>query len=468
LGTGAITRTGSGKIYVVPAHGGAPHDVQQGFAAARYPVWSPDGNWLLFVGNRTPILGLTLETRRYAGDWFVTSASNGRAQETGAFTLFQREQLSPAVGALQIAPVEWRDGHVIFAAASGDSTNLWKVPLSSRTFKADGQPQRLTFGTGVEVHPAVAARGGTEQSVPLVFASLTANMDIWELPLSRSQPPVQRDPKRLTEDESADHVHSLSPDGKKLLFVSNRTGKFEHWMKDLTSGIETPFIPTRGRSMFSADGALVGHTVPGPGWPVYVTPAQGGIAEKLCEPCGPYWHWTSDRKRIIYVTGQPAFFEVLDLKDGKRSRFLQDPTFDLYTPLFSPDDRWVLFMTHSSPSERQAFVVPASVTSAIQRSDWIPITDGKSWVDAFVWSPDGARVYYFSESDGYRCIWARDLNPLTKHPVAAPVPVYHSHRTRLSLMNLTWGHGELAIAPDKLVFGQGEINGNLWMTRPTR
>ena len=36
---------------------------------------------------------------------------------------------------------------------------------------------------------------------------------------------------------------------------------------------------------------------------------------------------------------------------------------------------------------------------------------------------------------------------------------------RLSLMNLTWGHGALAISKDRAVFGQGELIGNLWMTR---
>src|SRR4249919_3224004 len=96
--------------------------------------------------------------------------------------------------------------------------------------------------------------------------------------------------------------------------------------------------------MFRADGMAVGHTIPGPNWPVYVAPTKGGIAGKLCDRCGTYWHWSSDGKRIIYVIGEPTHFEVLDLPSGNRFKFLQDPEFNLYLPNFSPDDRWVQFM----------------------------------------------------------------------------------------------------------------------------
>src|SRR5262245_14875573 len=58
LGTGHVTGRGSGKIYVVPSEGGPPHELQPQFAAARYPVWSPDGKWIVFVGSREPTSGV--------------------------------------------------------------------------------------------------------------------------------------------------------------------------------------------------------------------------------------------------------------------------------------------------------------------------------------------------------------------------------------------------------------------------
>ena len=468
LGIGHLTGRGSGTIYVVPSNGGPPQEVQPQFAAARYPVWSPDGKWILFVGSREPTSNVTPELRHYEGDWFVASFEGRNAQETGVFPLLKQEHLLPPLGTLQTAPSEWRGDRIIFAAASGDSTNLWQVRLSANTFKATGPLERLTFGTGLEVQPAQPAGSSNENASPIVFASLAANMDIWSLPVPGDRFSGSVEPQRLTENGSADFVHSISPDGKKLLFLTNRTGRAEKWMKDLDTGSESPFIATPGRAMFSADGMVVGHTIPGPDWPIYVTPAKGGIAGKLCDRCGTFWHWSSDGKRIVYTnreSDKPIYFEVLELPSGNRSKFLQDPELNLYIPSFSPDDRWVQFMARIGPGRNQGFVVPFATAGAIQRSDWIPITDSESWVDAFRWSLDGRRVYFLSESDGFRCIWAQDLDPATKRRSGPALAVYHSHRTRLSIMNLTWGHGALAISRDRVVFGQGEINGSLWITK---
>ena len=41
---------GSGAVWVVPVAGGTPQRVGSNFTAARYPIWSPDGKHLLFVG----------------------------------------------------------------------------------------------------------------------------------------------------------------------------------------------------------------------------------------------------------------------------------------------------------------------------------------------------------------------------------------------------------------------------------
>ena len=44
-----------GKMYVVPMGGGPPRPIQPEFYDARYPVWSPDGKHLLFLGRREGI-----------------------------------------------------------------------------------------------------------------------------------------------------------------------------------------------------------------------------------------------------------------------------------------------------------------------------------------------------------------------------------------------------------------------------
>jgi Tol biopolymer transport system component/DNA-binding winged helix-turn-helix (wHTH) protein len=449
--TGHVSGQGSAKVFIVPAGGGEPRDLQPGFASARYPVWSPDGEWLLFVGARSPSpsRNAPLETT----DWYISPAKGGSAHETGAFPMLEQQQLTAPIGAVQLAPGDWSEDHVIFAAASGDTTNLWQIPLSSRTHKASGSPQRLTFGSGLEIQPVLGPRLTNERVTT-----------VRSLALNNGSIQASVEPNRLTEDVSADFVGSLSPDGRKLLFLSNRSGKFGVWMKDLESGHDTSFLPTRGKAIFSADGSVVGQNSRAPDWSIYITPSNGGIAEKLCDLCGTYWHWSSDRKRIIYVNviGSRTQLEVLDLQSGQRRTFLQDSDLDLYIPTFSPDDRWIHFLARNG-LRRQILIVP-SLSEATPKANWIAVTGSESWVDAPAWSRDGNRVYFLSEADGYRCIWSQDLDPTTKHPIRQPVPVYHSHSARRSIMNLTWGFGTaLAVSDDRIVFGQGELTSNIWM-----
>jgi len=102
---------------------------------------------------------------------------------------------------------------------------------------------------------------------------------------------------------------------------------------------------------------------------------------------------------------------------------------------------------------------------AAAADEWISITEGDSWEDKPRWSPDGNLLYFTSERDGFRCIWARRLDPSTKRPRGAPFAVFHSHTARLNLMNVGLGPLELAVARDKLVFNMAERTGNIWMAK---
>ena len=74
------------KMYVVLLNGGVPRQVQPEFAAARFPIWTPDGKHLLFAGIREPS-GYTHVTLQKE-DWWVTPSEGGPAVKTGAFEHF--------------------------------------------------------------------------------------------------------------------------------------------------------------------------------------------------------------------------------------------------------------------------------------------------------------------------------------------------------------------------------------------
>ena len=74
--------------------------------------------------------------------------------------------------------------------------------------------------------------------------------------------------------------------------------------------------------------------------------------------------------------------------------------------------------------------------------------------------PDGNLLYFFSERDGFPCIWAQRVEPLTKHPLGDMFPVYHLHHARRSVRSLdNLGVARLSTAPGKLVFSMGDVHG---------
>ncbi len=86
----------------------------------------------------------------------------------------------------------------------------------------------------------------------------------------------------------------------------------------------------------------------------------------------------------------------------------------------------------------------------IPESEWIPLTEGV-WDDKPRWSPDGNLLYFLSERDGFRRIWAQHLDVL-KHPAGPAFPVFHAHDARRSLLSVQVGALELSLSRDKIIF----------------
>jgi DNA-binding winged helix-turn-helix (wHTH) protein len=170
----------SSKSYVVPSNGGPSRQLAPDFDVAIHPIWAPDGKHLLFLGSlRLP--EDTGDPERWEEDWWATSVGGSGAIRTGAYEVFRRYGLTYRSFYSSIAPDVWtRDGdRVLFDANLGDNNNVWQAAISTRTWKIEGVPRRVTFGTGLEGQ-ASAASGDR-----LAFSSLLSNEDLW--PVARCQ-----------------------------------------------------------------------------------------------------------------------------------------------------------------------------------------------------------------------------------------------------------------------------------------
>ncbi len=439
------------RIYVVPSGGGEPRQLRSDFAAALDAVWSPDGKHLLFVGSPDERL-----PDEEGFDWYVTSLDSGPAIKTGALEKTRDAKLSAPISPSTAAPKwildspAWQpDGDaLVFSARSGDSTNLWRIGISPKTWKVTGAPMRLSSGAAKELVPSVSS--GPGGVIRLAFASLTENVDVWSVPLNPDQGKVTGKPKRLTQD-SADNFHpALSHDGNKMAWVSARSGSQEIWIRDLRAGEDTMLTASRTHKWhprFSYDGSKVSFSDEKH---LYIVPAAGGTPEMVCNECGEATDWSADGKRIIGDNLEPQAW-VLDLTTRRKTEVVATRR-GIYTGVFSPDNHWVVFIDANTS---RTYVAPYNERPASE-STWIPIVDG--W-----WDPEwyGNLIYTASDRDGFTCIWAQRLDAATKRPLGAPFAVFHAHNARISLANQ--GVTYVSVGREKMLLNMTERIGNLWM-----
>jgi eukaryotic-like serine/threonine-protein kinase len=441
---------GAGKIYIALSAGGPPQELHPEFAAAGYPIWAPDSKYVLFLGNRDP-------NAYHEGtiDWWVTSIEGGPAWGTGANAAFR----STGFVTVSQAPEAWApDGAaVLMSAALAETRNIWRVPISSSDWKVSGAPQRLTFGTAMDVQPSAAGNH-------VVFASLNGNVDVWSLPIDADRAKPAGGLERLTSDAFAHSYPAVSPDGTKLAFSSRRSGNRDIWVRDLRTAKETVVSLPPGPSFnpkFSPDGNALAYREAEKQTSVgYAVSLAAGSPERICEDCSDY-DWSHDKKKLLVLGTSPAGISVVDLASKQGMALLNHPAYILWNPRFSPDDHWVSFSA-TMTSRARIFVAPFRSAGLVPEPEWIAITDG-AWDDKPRWSPDGAILYFISQRDGFRCIWAQRLDA-RKHPAGPAIPIFHAHEARRSLANVGIGDLGISVARDKIVFNMSERTGNLWMT----
>jgi len=451
------------KVFVVPSNGGTSRALPAGLAEARYPIWTPDGKHLLVEGIRDPSA-----SSAQASDWWVVPLDGGAAAKTGAFDAFRSQGLSA-----YMAPGDWAGEDLMFSASLGDSMGLWKIRISSKTWRAASESQRLTFGSGVDAEPSRAVEPGGLGTL-LAFSSLSSHNNVWRLPIhpreaAELQRPGAGELQQLTRSAAFDTNPSASADGRKIVFLSGRSGNKDIWMKDLDSGQETALTASaveKSPPIITSDGTKVAYSVmEKQKRPIYAIAGSRGMVEKLCEDCGEPVGWSSDGTKLLYLSGQPRRVDLLDLTSGAKAPLLQHPEFNLDQAHFSPDDGWIAFVAKTRPDRTRIFIAPFRRGPAPGPKEWIAATDGEAWDDKPQWDASGNALYFYSERDGFGCIWNQRLDPAGKRPIGGPSPVYHFHTNRLSLIHMYAPSRDLSVTRDSIVFNLTEITGNIWMAR---
>ncbi len=236
-------------------------------------AWSRDGSTLIFAGwDNLQLRPLHL---------WSCSPNGGISTQLTVEPVSEDRAVFGQVSAVSVA---WLNDRIIVSRQQGDSANVWAGTVATGTHRLVGGLRRLTFGTGNEVMPSVSSGGR------LVFANHTYAAGIWEATPGKDATAAAM--HAITHDGAINYRPSISADGSKLAYVSNRTGNFEVWIKDLLQGNEVALTHTaiqENSAAISRDGTKVAYW---DGMTIWLAAVSGGEQRRLCEPCGRPDDWS--------------------------------------------------------------------------------------------------------------------------------------------------------------------------------
>lgn len=225
--------------------------------------------------------------------------------------------------------------------------------------------------------------------------------------------PVDGGPETsLVEHPAADVVIDWTPDGKGLLFLSDRTGTLDLWLIRMNDGMPqgTSQLIKAGvgsmRPMGIISGGTLYYGVEGGAADVYevaIEPQTGKILDSakkavlLFEGKNAYPDYSPDGKRLAYISDQSSsmleprkILGILSLESGEVRELSPDlASFDY--PRWAPNGK-VISVEASSRENRVGGIYQIDVETAAV----LPIVQiGKSMVIfSHRWSRDGKRIYF--------------------------------------------------------------------------
>lgn len=503
-----------GGLYVVPVLGGNERKI----ASFGYrPRWSPDGTQILFYSsilrtNTAEIPKLYLvgldgkpprevlteflpEFKSFCAAWYpdgqrISLWGNHLKEGNGFWTVPLSEgsalkSVFPAGVAEQLRNLglyfygfQWSpDCAALFLeGVTGNVKSLWKVNVEPKTLRWRSEPERLTAGAGLDTDLALSRNGRH-----LAFSSHLEETRLWSFPFAATTGKVGAPGQPLTEAGMAAYFPDLTPDGRKLVFVTNRAGKRELRVKSLVDGNEKVLLSddlSRSSPRWSRDGQRVAYSRENKAksvsinnrWDVATMSAAGGD-EQVLTTAGPLveptWDWSADGAGLLigFMRGTPGrrLLGWVPLAAGPNAEtqlrvIASHPDENLYQARYSPDGRWISFCAAkmNQAGISTIYVVPAA------GGNWTRITNGLSFNDKPRWSSDGRIIYFISNRTGFFNVWANRFDPVTGQAIGEPfrVTTFDSPGQMILEDVRTM---ELAVATDRLVLPLMQVTGNLWI-----
>ncbi|MEP7362946.1 MAG: LpqB family beta-propeller domain-containing protein [Acidobacteriota bacterium] len=369
------------SLFTISPLGGSEREIAPGlfrlpsrtFGLRGYSVsWSPDGRWILASTreNETTPAALFLiavetgEKRRLTsppagiiGDLEAAISPDGRT------LVFSRRLISGTAGITDCdlytmplgsdysaagAPAQITFDHAltqgiawthdsrefVYSSNRGGSSALWRISLSNPS-----APVKLTVGDqGFD--PVISRQGNR-----LAFGQqIPGDTNIWRIHLTDPASPASP----IIASTRLDHSPRYSPDGEKIAFNSERSGRTEIWICDADGGnpVQLTNEGNSGSPSWSPDGKQIAfdHVTEGK-WQIYTVNARGGKPRQLTKEPGSHTRpsWSHDGQ-WIYSSG-PGGIQKTAIAGGNVVQLITDGGSN---PLESEDGKTIYYTAADS------------------------------------------------------------------------------------------------------------------------
>lgn len=197
----AFNATFQRDIWTIPTNGGEPVAVTNDATVDWNPVWSADGNYLYYSSDR----GGTMNIWRVPID------------EKSGKVLGEPEPVTTSSEECSRMSFS-HDGKQMLYSSSSVRNNIEKIPFDPVNKVVKEDPFEITHGSVTFVTPHPSPDGEW-----IVFWSVGRQEDMY---VARQDGTELR---KITDDAFKDRYPDWSPDGKSIIFHSNRGGKMEIW-----------------------------------------------------------------------------------------------------------------------------------------------------------------------------------------------------------------------------------------------
>ena len=255
--------------------------------------------------------------------------------------------------------------------------------------------------------------------------------------------------RRLTNNRADDWFPSWSPDGRRIAFISERDGHpdrnpgwftSEIYVMDADGGNLQNLTnhPSDDRSpSWSPDGKRIVFESDRDGNPdIYVMDADGGNQQRLTENRNNDGDpsWSPDGERIVFSAQREGHVEnkfgitdeiyVMDADGGNQQRLTDNRNND-WDPVWSPDGKRIAFMADRKGDFVKFDIYVMDADGGNQQK----LTNHRAWDASPSWSPDSQRIVFHSKRDGNYEIYVMDadggnLQNLTNNPHSDSGPAW--------------------------------------------